>query len=367
MDHRNRKKNVDQTSRVEVLPFPVPMHHLTGVYAFNDLSSLQNRKRFWNPKHSMLSNLNRMYFKPVVKNMERFVTFATARMMRSLLWMSQWMHRRLFIAYHDPDLYHGVLEHELGFVKIVGRKSSSEYKGSQLVGWIFDRVYGLASFCFPFWSFGATRADVIDALVENGAFGNASLSRGSPVWWKRHRLKQQQYFQGMAAEKRAKEHQQDIQTILQTTPNDPEEFRLMLEEAVFLQMAFGCIAIESSLCLDSAKDHSMSLVDFWQYCCQYRNNALSPGHCEFAVLYAVYHYYRSIGWVVKTGHLFGTDYVLYRKGPSHRHSDYAVIVEPVYANKPSKHSFRSLKLINRVSSRSKKVWKSFYSKKTRHC
>ena len=49
---------------------------------------------------------------------------------------------------------------------------------------------------------------------------------------------------------------------------------------------------------------------------------------HFALRYAVYHYYRSQGWVVKCGLKFGTDFVLYKRGPSFKHSDYAVIIMP---------------------------------------
>ncbi|CAJ0868179.1 13528_t:CDS:2, partial [Entrophospora sp. SA101] len=37
-------------------------------------------------------------------------------------------------------------------------------------------------------------------------------------------------------------------------------------------------------------------------------------------LYVAYHYFRSLGWVVRCGMKFGVDYVLYEKGPPFKHS-----------------------------------------------
>ena len=40
----------------------------------------------------------------------------------------------------------------------------------------------------------------------------------------------------------------------------------------------------------------------------------------FLVSYAVYHHYRSLGYVVKTGIKFASDWLLYRKGPVFSHA-----------------------------------------------
>ena len=40
----------------------------------------------------------------------------------------------------------------------------------------------------------------------------------------------------------------------------------------------------------------------------------------FLVSYAVYHYFRSLGWVVKPGIKFCCDWLLYRKGPVFSHA-----------------------------------------------
>lgn len=50
----------------------------------------------------------------------------------------------------------------------------------------------------------------------------------------------------------------------------------------------------------------------------------------FLVSYAVYHHFRSLGWVVRSGVKFGTDYLLYNRGPVFSHAEFAVIIVPSY-------------------------------------
>lgn len=42
----------------------------------------------------------------------------------------------------------------------------------------------------------------------------------------------------------------------------------------------------------------------------------------FLVNYAVYHHYRSLGWVVRNGIKFCVDYLLYKRGPAFHHAEY---------------------------------------------
>lgn len=42
--------------------------------------------------------------------------------------------------------------------------------------------------------------------------------------------------------------------------------------------------------------------------------------------YIVYHYFRSRGWCIRSGVKFGTDFILYRRGPPFHHADFAVNV-----------------------------------------
>ena len=52
------------------------------------------------------------------------------------------------------------------------------------------------------------------------------------------------------------------------------------------------------------------------------------GSSNFAEQYVTYRYYRSKGWVPKSGLKFGVDYLLYKDGPQSYHSSYAVLVRP---------------------------------------
>lgn len=42
----------------------------------------------------------------------------------------------------------------------------------------------------------------------------------------------------------------------------------------------------------------------------------------FLVNYAAYHYYRSLGWVIKGGIKFCVDLLLYKRGPVFHHAEY---------------------------------------------
>ena len=41
----------------------------------------------------------------------------------------------------------------------------------------------------------------------------------------------------------------------------------------------------------------------------------------FLVNYAIYHHYRSLGWVVRSGIKFCVDYLLYKRGPVFHHAE----------------------------------------------
>lgn len=47
---------------------------------------------------------------------------------------------------------------------------------------------------------------------------------------------------------------------------------------------------------------------------------------SFPFQYASYHHFKSKGWIVRSGLLYGVDWVLYQLHPAHAHSDCGVIV-----------------------------------------
>jgi len=52
---------------------------------------------------------------------------------------------------------------------------------------------------------------------------------------------------------------------------------------------------------------------------------------KFLTNYAIYHHYRSLGWVIRSGIKFGVDYLLYYRGPAFSHAEFAVLILPDYS------------------------------------
>lgn len=52
----------------------------------------------------------------------------------------------------------------------------------------------------------------------------------------------------------------------------------------------------------------------------------------FIVSYVVYHHFRSLGWIVRSGVKFGVDHLLYNRGPVFSHAEFAVVVIPSYSH-----------------------------------
>ncbi|XP_069795945.1 tRNA-splicing endonuclease subunit Sen2 isoform X2 [Narcine bancroftii] len=71
----------------------------------------------------------------------------------------------------------------------------------------------------------------------------------------------------------------------------------------------------------SLEEEPLTIVKLWE-----AFSAIQPG---FKTNYMGYHYFRSKGWVPKTGLKYGTDFLLYRKGPPFYHASYSVVVEMV--------------------------------------
>jgi len=65
--------------------------------------------------------------------------------------------------------------------------------------------------------------------------------------------------------------------------------------------------------------------------------ALRPD-APFLVNYVVYHHYRSLGWVIKSGIKFCVDYLLYKRGPVFNHAEFALVVCPVYEDPADQES-----------------------------
>ncbi|KAF6101520.1 tRNA splicing endonuclease subunit 2 [Phyllostomus discolor] len=117
-----------------------------------------------------------------------------------------------------------------------------------------------------------------------------------------------------------------------------EYLQLSLEEAFFLVYALGCLSIYY-------EKEPLTIVKLWKVF-----TIVQP---TFRTTYMAYHYFRSKGWVPKVGLKYGTDLLLYRKGPPFYHASYSVIIELVddhfegHLRRP--FSWKSLATLSRVS------------------
>ncbi|XP_044789369.1 peroxisome proliferator-activated receptor gamma isoform X3 [Bubalus bubalis] len=109
-------------------------------------------------------------------------------------------------------------------------------------------------------------------------------------------------------------------------------------DAFFLVYALGCLSIYY-------EKEPLTIMKLW--------NAFSTVQPTFRTTYMAYHHFRSKGWVPKPGLKYGTDLLLYRKGPPFYHASYSVVVELVddrFQGVPRRPlSWRSLAALSRVS------------------
>ena len=84
-----------------------------------------------------------------------------------------------------------------------------------------------------------------------------------------------------------------------------EYLQLTLEEAFFLVYNFNCLKVVDG-------NSPLEVAQLWKKCRQ-ANEKFLPN-------YIAYHYYRSKGWVPRCGIKYGTNFLLYYKGPEFYHS-----------------------------------------------
>lgn len=117
-----------------------------------------------------------------------------------------------------------------------------------------------------------------------------------------------------------------------------EYLQLSLEEAFFLVYALGCLNIYYN-------EAPLSILKLWEF--------FSEAQPNFRTTYMAYHYFRSKGWVPKVGLKYGTDLLLYRKGPPFYHASYSVIAELVNSDyegsSQRSFSWKSLSGLNRTT------------------
>ncbi|TCD65903.1 tRNA splicing endonuclease subunit sen2 [Steccherinum ochraceum] len=166
----------------------------------------------------------------------------------------------------------------------------------------------------------------------------------------------------------------EVELLEEELLEDVEHMQLTLQEAFFLCWGLDCLTI-----LDPHTSQSLSLQQIWVSLQQAFGiiPSLKPVYTispeeerfdnPFLVNYAVYHHYRSLGWVVKSGIKFCVDLLLYKRGPVFHHAEFGVLVIPVYEDPADKlsspyalanadpMSWTWLSTINRVNSQVQKT------------
>jgi len=123
-------------------------------------------------------------------------------------------------------------------------------------------------------------------------------------------------------------------SVTTTEIKNQEHLQVSLEEAFFLSYSLGVLNVFPSP--DSSEPlPSTSLLSLFRRHSYFPARSLSireEPDDPFMVSYAVYHHYRSMGWVVRSGVKFGVDYLLYNRGPAFSHAEFAVTVLPNYTD-----------------------------------
>lgn len=113
--------------------------------------------------------------------------------------------------------------------------------------------------------------------------------------------------------------------------DNEEHLQISNEETFFLVYGLGTLQIldrETNAVIPTSSLLSL-LCHHSYYPPRLPSADLQPDD-PFFISYAVYHHFRSLGWVVRSGVKFGTDYLLYNRGPVFSHAEFAVIIVPSY-------------------------------------
>ncbi|KAK4099527.1 hypothetical protein N658DRAFT_160161 [Parathielavia hyrcaniae] len=112
-----------------------------------------------------------------------------------------------------------------------------------------------------------------------------------------------------------------------------EHFQLAPEEAFFLVFALGALmVVDPATSSPISTEHLLSLFRSYSYFPpRPAGSALGPDD-PFLVNYAVYHHFRSLGWVPRHGIKFGVDWIIYQRGPVFDHSEFGIMVVPAYSD-----------------------------------
>lgn len=128
------------------------------------------------------------------------------------------------------------------------------------------------------------------------------------------------------------DHQEEAKNDVQIT--NQEHLQLSLEEALFLTYGLGVLSIQfpSEIRLQPPNNFGLlRLFRQYSYFPPSSHSDLQPDD-PFLLHYVTYHYFRSLGWVVRDGIKFAVDYLLYQRGPVFDHAEFAVIIIRSYTD-----------------------------------
>lgn len=157
---------------------------------------------------------------------------------------------------------------------------------------------------------------------------------------------------------------EDVQRQIQSIV-DLEHLQLMNEEAFFLTFGLGALDVTKEEA--SSSGGPLTILEMWKLFClssikEKQDDKAIKADNPFILSYVVYHHFRSLGWVVRSGIKFCTDWVLYgSKGPVGGHAEFAVCMIPVFADGTpikmieDRTSWRWLSTVNRVCAGVKKT------------
>lgn len=113
-----------------------------------------------------------------------------------------------------------------------------------------------------------------------------------------------------------------------------EQFQLAPEEAFFLVFAMGVLSVVDPVTLAPIPTDKLLTLFRAQshFPPQQVGLSLQPQD-PFLVNYAVYHHFRSLGWVPRHGIKFGVDWILYQRGPVFDHSEFGIMIMPSFSDK----------------------------------
>lgn len=115
---------------------------------------------------------------------------------------------------------------------------------------------------------------------------------------------------------------------------EEEHLQLSNEEAFFLVYGLGVLQIYDED-RNTILPTSSLLPLFRQHSYFPPRSPSTPVEPDdpFAISYVVYHHFRSLGWVVRSGVKFGVDYLLYNRGPVFSHAEFALVILPSYSHR----------------------------------